>query len=260
MDQIGTIRGFARPLSSLPLFNVLSDAALSALEGELAWLCLPGGRTLFHEGDCADALYVVQAGCLAVSACRNGRVVRVARSGAGELVGEMALLGDGVRSATVTALRDSELLRLGRPSFERLIERHPKSMLSMVSLLARRLRDTTHRVGEPAAIRTIALAPSSPRGEHAAIASGLADILAANGQRVALLDRASATWAADWFTKVETSSDLVLDCADHEDSAWTRLCLRQADRVVLVMPANAQSALPGWTAAEATFKVGLLIL
>jgi NTE family protein len=250
MDEIAPFEGFTRQVSSVPLFGSLDGPALSALEAELETLSLPGGRTLFHEGDDADSLYLVLAGCLAITVCRNGRDVPVARSHAGELVGEMALLGGGLRSATVTALRDTELLRLGKPSFEKLIARHPASMLPLVSLLARRLRDTTHYLEEPAAIRTIALVPICRDVDHRAIAHDLSRMLTASGQRVALLDCAWVARGAEWFTAVEATTDLVLYCADHADSAWTRLCLRQADRVALVASSNAQSSVCAWTPRE----------
>lgn len=254
MGQFAPFEGFTRRPLSVPLFSCLDAPALSALDAELQWLSLPGGRTLFREGDDADALYIVLAGCLGITVCRNGRDVRVARSRAGELVGEMALLGGDSRSATVTALRDTELLRLGKPSFEKLLAHHPRSMLPLVSLLARRLRDTTHHADEPPAVRTIALVPICRDVDHRAIARDLSDMLTTNGQRVASLDCASFARAAEWFTAVEATveatNDLVLYCADHADSAWTRLCLRQADRIVLIVSSNAQSAVPTWTAGE----------
>ena len=77
MGQIAPFEEVARRLSSVPLFGSLDKPALSALEAGLEWLSLPGGRTLFHEGDGADALYIVLAGCLGITVCRNGRAVPV---------------------------------------------------------------------------------------------------------------------------------------------------------------------------------------
>src|SRR5712691_8204790 len=184
--KLGVVTG---RLSRVPLFSALDAPSLAALESELDRLDVPGGATLFREGEVADALYVVLAGCLGVT-IRGGKgsVVLIARVHAGETIGEMALLDGGLRSATVIALRDSELLRLGKVAFERLAGQHPSSMLSLVSQLARRLRDTTHRAGDAATIRTVALVPTDHDADHQRIAEELSDHLTSNGRRVARLD------------------------------------------------------------------------
>jgi len=121
--EAGTL---GRRLSSVPLLSGVDESSLVALEAELEWLSVPGGATLFYEGQIPDALYVVISGCLGVIVRgSDGGEVRVARCQAGDTVGEMGSLGGGRRSATVTALRDTVLLRLEKSSFERLVGRHP---------------------------------------------------------------------------------------------------------------------------------------
>lgn len=239
-------------LHGVPLFGALDAPSLAALDAELVRLHVPGGRTLFCEGEVGDALYVVLAGCLGVT-IRSGKgdVTLIARIHTGETIGEMALLDGGLRSATVMALRDTELFQLGRASFERLAEQHPSSMLALVSLLARRLRDTTHRAGDAATIRTVALIPAAPDADHARVARELSTFLAGNGQRVARLDGDAPALTTERLNAVETASDLVVYCAEVGDTAWTKLCLRQADRVMLVAAANARLAMPTWLAGEA---------
>jgi NTE family protein len=236
-------------LSGVPLFGALDPSSLAALDAELDRLVLPGGATLFREGEDADALYVVLAGCLGVT-IRTGRgdAVLVARVHAGETIGEMALLDGGVRSATAIALRDTELLRLGKAEFERLAGRHPRSMLALVSLLARRLRETTHHTGDAAPIRTVALVPTDHAADHRVLAEALADRLVASGRRVARLDGETPALSAERLNAVESASDLVLYCGEAGDTGWTRLCLRQADRVMLVASAHSPFTLPAWLA------------
>jgi NTE family protein len=224
-----------RRLSSAPLLSALDESALSAFEAELDSLNLPGGAILFREGEVATALYIVTAGSLGVAVRgEDGRDALVARVQAGETVGEMALLDGGLRSATVFALRDTELLRLERRSYERLIEQHPRSILPLMSLLVRRLRIATHHRGELAMIRTVALVPLDAEAEQHSLARDLADRMAASGQRVRLLDSKSAAHTTHWFNAAEVACDLVLYCSDLIDSPWTKLCLRQADRVLLI--------------------------
>ena len=239
-------------LSGVPLFCALDAPSLAALEAELERVALPGGATLFREGDDADALYVVLAGCLGVAIRGSkGNEALIARVHADETIGEMALLDGGLRSATAIALRDTELLRLGKAEFERLAGQHPRSMLALVSLLARRLRDTTHGAGDAAPIRTVALIPADHAADHRALAAALADRLAGEGRRVARLDGETPAPSAERLNAVETASDLVLYCGEAGeagDTGWTRLCLRQADRVMLVASAHSPFIMPAWLA------------
>jgi len=94
----------AEPLVRLPFFSALDGPALGALAAELEWLSLPGGRTLFREGEAGDALYFVTAGCLRVTVRgEDGKETMVTHLRTGEMVGEMAIVSGEPRSATVTA-------------------------------------------------------------------------------------------------------------------------------------------------------------
>jgi NTE family protein len=236
----------------LPLLSALDEPSLAALQAELEWLSLPGGAILFREDQVADALYVVVAGCLGVTVRgKDGHDVLLARCQAGEIVGEMGLLGGGRRSGTVVALRDSILLRLGKSSFEKLLEQHPRSMLSIVSQLVDRLRTAMRHAGAETAHRTLALVPLGQDVDHRGFARDLADQLAYGDKRIMLLDSDSSGHTADWFDAAEAASDKVLYYAEPARPAWTELCLRQADRVVLVAPAKSPVGLPAWPLGEA---------
>ncbi|SEE26113.1 NTE family protein [Rhizobiales bacterium GAS188] len=237
----------ARRLSSIPLLSVLDAASLAALETQLERVNVPGGQTLFVENEVADALYVVMVGCLGVMVRgSDGHDSLIARIHSGETVGEMALLDGGLRSATVKALRDTQLLRLHKRAYERLVDRHPRSMLSLVSLLVRRLRNTTHHIGGQAPVRAVALVPLGYDSNHHGIARDLANRMADDGQQAVLLDCKSAACTTDWFNAAEAGSDLVLYCAEATDSAWTALCLRQSDRVLLVASPGSSLTPPKW--------------
>jgi NTE family protein len=105
----------------------------------------------------ADSLYIVISGCLGVVVRgSDGYDVLVARI----VAGEMGLLDGGVRSATVEALRDTELLKVDKASYEDLLLRDPRSIRALISLLVRRLRKTTHpHNGTTLPVRTVAVLP-----------------------------------------------------------------------------------------------------
>src|SRR5579863_2436980 len=220
--------------AALRALGANDDSMLDVLQSEVEWLSLPGGWVLFHEGEAADALYVVVSGCLGVTVLdHHGSEIPVASIRGGETVGEMALLAGGSRSATVTALRDTELLRLDRSSCERLFEQHPRSMLSLISLLVQRLSNTTHYTAPATPIRTLALVPTGPAMDHHWLATSVADEMAKTGRRVRLLNSDAAQGTTEWLNSVESGNDLVVYCTDPEDSAWSMRCVRQADRVLL---------------------------
>ena len=238
-------------ISSLPLLGGLDDLSLAAVNAELKRVCIPGGHTLFRENEVADALYIVMTGCLAVIVRNSdGHDILVSRIPAGETVGEMGLLDGGFRSATVKALRDTELLRLDKFSCERLVEKHPRSMLCLISLLVRRLRSTTRHVDERAAVRTVTLVPMDLNADHHRVAHDLANKLAADNQRVLVLDCSSVGHSTEWFNAAEAACDLILYCAEPTNPGWTKLCLRQADRVLLVASSDSQITTPVWLPSE----------
>lgn len=99
-----------------------------------------------RAGDRGDAVYLVVSGRLRVTAERVDSSVTLSEVGRSEVVGEMALIDDAPRNASVRAIRDSELLRLGADRFRSIIEEEPAEVLAISRLLVDRLRVTTTRV------------------------------------------------------------------------------------------------------------------
>ena len=103
------------------------------------------GAVLFHEGDPGDALYVVLEGEAVIEA-GGDRVVMLALAGAGDVIGEMALVDGRKRSATVRARGTLRALKLGRLQHQRLQEDRPKLaaalMAGLLSVLSSRLRES----------------------------------------------------------------------------------------------------------------------
>ena len=229
----------------------LGELSLAALDAELKWMFIPGGQILFRENEVADSLYVVLTGCLGVIVRdNNGRDILIARIAAGETVGEMGLLDGGVRSATVEALRDTELLKLDKASYEDLLVRHPKSIRALISLLVRRLRNTTRSATTMMPVRTVAVVPLGLEVDHRKIAQDLHNKLVSDGERAMLLDSTFGGRSTAWFNAAEAINDLILYCAEPTNQQWTSFCLRQADRVLLVASSTTSIAIPPWLADQ----------
>jgi CRP-like cAMP-binding protein len=116
-----------------------SDRLLAGLQlGELTPLELEPGEELYRQGQRADALYAVEHGRLVVAArLPGGRELELGTLGEGDVLGELALLDGGVRSATVRALEPSRVLRLARAEFHALVSRRDAG----ARLLRRRLTE-----------------------------------------------------------------------------------------------------------------------
>ena len=223
-------------LSGLELFRGISREALATLAQEIEWLGLPSGCQLFAQGDQADGLYVVLTGRLGVFRTEpDGQQRLVNEVVTGDAVGEMALLLGEPRSASVVALRDSELLRLRREAFETLLERQPQLVLQLTRQLAGRLAHGLQPAPPNPVPRTLALLPLSPELPAVLFAQELARALGLLVSRVAVLAPGEAgDRNSERLNALEWTHDLVLYLAEPGLSPWTRLCLRQADHVLLL--------------------------
>jgi CRP-like cAMP-binding protein len=122
-------------LRSLPLFSPLGAPALEGLARGLVELQAPAGTAVIREGEPGDRFYVVADGELEVSA--QGRELRTI--GRGEGFGEIALLENVPRTATVTARTDSRLYALDKPSFLASVSSHPRAAGEAEGLVRERL-------------------------------------------------------------------------------------------------------------------------
>jgi len=122
------------------LFAGVERSALEALGKEIEWLWLPAGETLLREGEPGDAVFFVLDGRLRVSMRgAGGAVVAIGEVGKGESIGEMALLSGGPRSASASAVLDTQLLRLSPEVFDGLLADHPEAMASFRQVMLARV-------------------------------------------------------------------------------------------------------------------------
>jgi len=179
---------------ALPWLAGLDEATRRAFADRCRPQALAAGETLFAAGDGADAVYFVQSGTLvAYLDASDGHREAVGRIGAGEAVGEMALITGKPRSTHVAALRDARLLRLARDDFERILGHHPDAMLAFARGMAARLDAANHAIDRPPErTRTIALLPLDGGIDAARLAEALH-----GAARAALGDERTVSLAAD---------------------------------------------------------------
>ena len=127
-------------LRETPLFAGVDDGPLRELVGRGEIVDLSAGEVLIQEGDVADALFVVLDGELEVTRQSGDSRIPVAVVGPGALQGEIAALEGGRRLATVSAVREAEVLRIPVEALRDLLATGPDVALSVVRTAVSRLR------------------------------------------------------------------------------------------------------------------------
>lgn len=127
-------------LRTVDLLSQLDRVALARLAGYMVPLAFAADQVICSEGDPADGLYIVVRGTLGVYATGAGGERRMNAIGPGHYVGELALLVDQPRSATIRADTEGEILRLDRDQFLQLLGQDPAAARAVATTLARRLR------------------------------------------------------------------------------------------------------------------------
>lgn len=138
----------------VPIFKGMSPDCLMRTLAMAEYFSVKTGEVLFNEEDIGESFFVLIAGEVRVEKLRNGQVVELARLSAGQCVGEMALVSQRLRSATVRALRDTVTMRF----YRELIDTNPESAhiiyRNIASILARRLDDSSVTLAEQAGRNT----------------------------------------------------------------------------------------------------------
>lgn len=124
-------------LRNTRLFEYATDRDLRMVAKCAEKSILAAGTKVFDEGDRGDRFYVVTDGSVRVT--RKGR--KVAELGSGKAFGELALLLDAPRTATVVAVDDTELLGLHRRDFAKILDTSPAFARRMLEATASRLRE-----------------------------------------------------------------------------------------------------------------------
>jgi len=130
-------------LSRVPLFAGLEPSALEALEALTFQRVFPPGETIIEEGRTGNGLFVVLSGRVEVL---KGATQVIATLGPGEPFGEMALLGDWKRSASVRSVEETTCLGMDRWVFLAHLRREPELALGVIQFLAQRLADADARL------------------------------------------------------------------------------------------------------------------
>lgn len=212
---------------------------------------------LFREGDPGDALYVLVHGRLRIEreTPEGPRLLATVRPG--DVVGEFAVLRPGPRSATVIADRDSQLVRITREEFDAWAKLDPGLAYALATKLVTRVQAeavTSSRA------RVVTLVPHRSPEPLRHLVERLPSMLRKQGRVVMLtsqwfdqrygeharadtpVDHPDNARLLEVLGQLELKSTVLVLVTDPSDSEWTRRCLRQADRLVVVAEAGENEA------------------
>ena len=128
-------------LAGIELFSELSEDELKEVSALAQTRTVTRDTTIFNEGDTADAIFVVVNGRVKiVTTSTDGKEFILTVLGAGQVFGEMALIEEATRSASVVTISDVELLVISRKDFDHLLHTSPGISRKLMAILSRRLR------------------------------------------------------------------------------------------------------------------------
>lgn len=235
----------------------------------LEWVQVNAGQVIHHQGDDSDAIYIVLNGRLrAVRELEGGTMRVTGEYGQGESIGELEVMTDATRPATLHAIRDTELAKFPRSLFNSLAQEHPSITIQISKLIAQRMRalieaPLTEKGQErrKAAVadsntsslnlRTVAVLPVTAGVPVVEFGNRLLAALSQIGvpSGVSLLNQAiilshlgrhafnrmGRLKLAQYLADLEEKYGLVLYIADTSVNApWTQTCISQADCILLV--------------------------
>ena len=158
MIQIGKI------LKKVPIFRMLGKESIDFIVERLKFKTFSADEVICKTGDAGEEMYIIISGKTDVIIGTGNEQQVVATLQSGDYFGEMALLTDEPRSATVKATESCETFVLYKNDFDVILERYPSIALSMTKIVSKRLRDTNIKASKMPRPEDIKKAGSGPSG------------------------------------------------------------------------------------------------
>ncbi|KAH1488425.1 phosphatidylcholine and lysophosphatidylcholine phospholipase [Aspergillus fumigatus] len=260
------------PIALLTLAKRLTSILprlLLHIDFALEWVQVNAGQVIYRQGDESDAIYLVLNGRLrSVLESPGNKLAVVGEYGQGESVGELEVMTESTRPATLHAIRDTELAKFPRSLFNSLAQEHPGITIQVSKLIAQRMRDLVERpVTEKGVersnagsvqtatstvnLRTVGILPVTAgvpvvefgnRLLHALHQVGVTNGVTSLNQAAILnhlgrhaFSKMGKLKLSQYLADLEEKYGMVLYIADtNVSSPWTQTCITQADCILLV--------------------------
>ena len=137
-------------LRHVPLFEELDEHTLKDIANAAVEQRWDAGQEIMREGDSGIGVFIIRSGKVEVVRDRAGKPDKLSELGPGSVFGEMALLDEFPRSATVRAIEPTTCLGITRWHFRGMLESHPQIALKLLPVLTRRIRNAEAHAHEAA--------------------------------------------------------------------------------------------------------------
>ena len=264
-EYLSNLFGTAQLKISDPLLRLKTEEewldfeyeVLEKLKENAEWVRLKRGNYLFRQGDEADGAYIIVSGVLRVSIKQeNGKELEIKRMYQGEIVGELALIADDNRSASIEALRECELFCLTPELLTHIAEKYPRVMLNVYRIISKRFRRSSISKSYRPKKSNIAILPIVDKGASSEFVGQLHKAMS-DFDSVEYLDSQlvdeqlgrtglanidtndpASTGLMQWLNGKEHKSHFVVYRADNEWSQWTARCVHQSDMIMIIADAS----------------------
>lgn len=254
----------------------LDESVTEDIENDLIWETYAPGDVILRQGVSGDDLLFIASGRVRTTYRNGGDERTLGEVGTGSVVGELALLSETTRSATVTAVRETTVARMNQTILKKIMQKNPEFALSLIKTISeRQQRNFDHNHVEKPVYLHLGLLPTQDGLDTIAFAEMLKSHLETHGKAL-ILNRArfeelyGVEGITDylesspisqviqvWLNELERQYDYVLYIPDADWTIWTNWVMRKVDRVLLVGEA-ARGHEPGTLERTAIQKIGQL--
>jgi predicted acylesterase/phospholipase RssA/CRP-like cAMP-binding protein len=223
------------------LFRDAERKVVLKLARELEVIFLPSQDTLVEEGDHGDEMFIIYWGRLRVFQKRDGEEKFIGELGARDSVGEIALLIDQPRMATVKAIRDTVLIKLTKKTYQKFADKFPQAALNIAKGALTRVlsREKKEKSGKKIAAITLVPMSTSPCSEiftHQLLVAlekyGSVKLVTADAIREKFQDNIDNLLL--WLSDLEMQFKYVIYLAEYGFSSLMEIFIRQSDVVYLI--------------------------
>jgi predicted acylesterase/phospholipase RssA/CRP-like cAMP-binding protein len=237
-------------LAAAEMFSELDASLFSYVADNSRFLVVKRGELVMRQGEKADCIYIVARGSVEVFQQHkdgSARSIEVLRDGA--MIGELAVLLNEPRSASVRAWRDSLLVRVSGECVEDIFRRDARVTFSLARSLGERLKRTTASSGHEVPVKTVSIVPWLDEAAFADFTQRLHHAFESAKKNATILTRAALRQAERiapgdpdapparfyaWLADKESLHDFVICRCERDSPEWNRHCSAQADLVIFV--------------------------
>ncbi|RUX06902.1 cyclic nucleotide-binding domain-containing protein [bacterium M00.F.Ca.ET.141.01.1.1] len=137
-----------RILSAVRLFEGFTQEQLRLLAFGAETTLVQADHKLYREDDVADSAYVVVSGLIVLYREQDGERIPIGKAGPGTMLSELALIADTNRLTSASAEIDSEVIRLSRKMFRRILEEYPELAVKLHQRISEEFHDMIRRIEE----------------------------------------------------------------------------------------------------------------